>query len=173
MLKFVEPYIRAKARATGIRGDEDLDEVVQQVSIKVWKNLDSFASRGKGSFRAWVAAIARNVTLTQHSRNKRIQQIDELADEITGLISNSPIDKLVNDDLILVVWESIKKELSEIDAKVFTMLVFEEHDVALVASMLDLTKEAVLMKRLRVRRKMANVAKMHLGFDPLAKRAEP
>ena len=55
--------------AARLAGSSEASDIVQDVFIKVWKNLKKFNSK-KAQFKTWLFTIARN-TVTDHLRKKK------------------------------------------------------------------------------------------------------
>jgi RNA polymerase sigma-70 factor (ECF subfamily) len=58
-------FVRSAVYLMG--GEQDLDDIVQETFVKVWKNLSRF--EGRSSIRTWVYRIAVN-TARQHWRGR-------------------------------------------------------------------------------------------------------
>ncbi len=52
---------RVRSALRNLCGDEGLDDLVQEVFIKVWRNLGSF--RGDAAFSTWIFRIVHNVAM--------------------------------------------------------------------------------------------------------------
>lgn len=60
------------------------EEVVQEVVLAAWRKYDQFDPE-RGSERAWMFGIARNVAATRHRRDRRhLRSIPTGADPVTG-----------------------------------------------------------------------------------------
>jgi RNA polymerase sigma-70 factor (ECF subfamily) len=60
-------------------GENEADDITQDVFIKVWKNLKKFNSK-KSSFKTWIFTIARNTTI-DFMRKKKIVLFSNLDNE--------------------------------------------------------------------------------------------
>jgi len=82
----------------------DAPDIVQEVFIKIWKNLDYFKSE-KASFKTWIFTIARNTT-TDFLRKKRSILFSDLSaraggekddENINSFAENIPTEDLLPD----------------------------------------------------------------------------
>lgn len=65
------------------RQDAQAEDLVQEVFLKILRKAGSFS--GRGSFKAWMFNIARNVTfdyLRKNSRQGRAETVDETAEQL-------------------------------------------------------------------------------------------
>lgn len=69
---------------------EDADDVVQEVFIKIYKNLENF--REASQLFTWMYRIATNESLTFIKKKQRqhMQSIDEVQHELVDKIQNGP-----------------------------------------------------------------------------------
>ncbi len=66
----------------------DADDLVQETFIRAFRSLGTFDTT-RGTFRSWVAAIARNVTRKRWSARKRPEDFDpELAEDVLADTDN-------------------------------------------------------------------------------------
>ena len=65
------PIIAEFCRKQGLNGSE-IDELVQEVWVRVWRNLPRFEYAGrKGSFRGWISVLTRRAAVTKHREDER------------------------------------------------------------------------------------------------------
>ena len=69
---------------------EDADDVVQEIFIKIYKNLESF--REASQLFTWIYRIATNESLTFIKKKQRqhMQSIDDIQHELVDKIQNGP-----------------------------------------------------------------------------------
>lgn len=77
-VEFCEIYERAIYRLALKRGLQDADarEVSQEVLLSVSRRIHLFEVDGRGTFRAWLATIARRATIDQLRKNRRRPTVD-------------------------------------------------------------------------------------------------
>ncbi|MEI7709708.1 MAG: sigma-70 family RNA polymerase sigma factor [bacterium] len=92
--RYTPPLYNFIARLTN---KNDAPDIVQEIFIKVWKNLNRFDA-SKASFKTWVFTIARN-TATDYLRKKRslvFSDIENGEDEdINSFAENIPDEQLL------------------------------------------------------------------------------
>lgn len=73
LLRYYEPFINKALRIMGFRG-ADVDELRQEVNIKLWKGLRSYKrDEARSTFRTWLSRLIRNAAL-DHLRKTRKQE---------------------------------------------------------------------------------------------------
>ena len=77
-----------------IKNTEEAEDVLQDVFVKIWKNLDSY-NESKGRFYTWILNIARNTSIDKlRSKNFNNSQKNLSADNFVNLLEDS--NKLAN-----------------------------------------------------------------------------
>ena len=69
LLKKVRPHIASYIRSRGRISGEDVEDVVQQVCIRIAKHIGNYDSN-RGAFMAWMKVIAARI-LMNHNRDRR------------------------------------------------------------------------------------------------------
>jgi len=87
-------------------GGDHAEDIVQEVFIKVWKNIRKF-DIGKSSFKTWVFTITRN-TITDYLRKKKMISFSSLDKEEESFADN------IEDEVILPIEALIKLEDKEL-----------------------------------------------------------
>ncbi len=102
---------------------DDADDIVQEVFVKVWKNIGKF--REDSSLFTWVYRIATNECLNflKKKRNKFFLPIHNLGEELIGKINES--SNISGDDIQLKLQKALVK-LPDKQRLVFNMKYFEE-----------------------------------------------
>lgn len=102
---------------------DDTDDILQNVFIKIWKNLPKF--EGRSQVFSWAYRIATNETLTFLEKKKRKYAISIDADE--GVIANTLMaDEYFDGDYAQAILLEAVQTLPEKQRQVFTMKYFEE-----------------------------------------------
>ncbi len=78
---------------------ETAEEVVQEVVLSAWRKYDQF-DRQRGTERAWMFGIARNVAATRHRRGRRHLRSIPTADTPDDVRDDADISRLVDRSLI-------------------------------------------------------------------------
>jgi RNA polymerase sigma-70 factor (ECF subfamily) len=90
-----------------IKNREEAEDVLQDVFVKIWKNIDSY-HESKGRFYTWILNIARNTSIDKlRSKNFNNSQKNLSSDNFVHLFDDS--NKLVNKIDSIGIQEFIKK----------------------------------------------------------------
>jgi RNA polymerase sigma-70 factor (ECF subfamily) len=83
--------------ATRLSGRNDASDIVQEIFIKIWKNINNFDAE-KASFKTWIFTIARN-TITDFLRKKRSILFSDMNDDenINSFAENIETEELLPD----------------------------------------------------------------------------
>ena len=69
-MDFYQGYIYTIIRSMNIK-PEDAEDILQQINIKLWKNLPDHKHQSeKGRFRAWVATVSKNTVISFITKQK-------------------------------------------------------------------------------------------------------
>ena len=132
----------------------DQEEICQEVFLRVYQKLHTF---GHGSLKAWIARVARNVTLN-HIRKRAVTEeklTESLSSEkhrATGFANpdmSSADTRLSTDHVLRAV-----DELPEPGREVVRLFYFEELSVAEIASILEMPAGTVKSHLFRARREL-------------------
>ncbi|WP_449437943.1 RNA polymerase sigma factor [Pedobacter steynii] len=102
---------------------DDADDLVQDVFIKVWKNLDSF--RSDSQLYTWIYRIATNESITFLNKKKQRNNtpLDEVSDELTETLVAS---SYFNGDKVQLKLQQALLTLPEKQRLIFNMKYFDE-----------------------------------------------
>ena len=90
-----------------IKNTEEAEDVLQEVFVKIWKNLDSY-NENKGRFYTWILNIARNTAIDRlRSKNFNNSQKNLSSDNFVNLLEEG--NKLVNKVDAIGLQEFIKR----------------------------------------------------------------
>ena len=90
-----------------IKEQEEAEDVLQEVFVKIWKNIDSY-NESKGRFYTWILNIARNSAIDKlRSKGFGNSQKNLSADNFVHLIDDS--NKLTNRIDTIGIQEFVKK----------------------------------------------------------------
>lgn len=102
---------------------DDADDLVQEVFIKVWKNLEKFRSDSK--LYTWIYRIATNESIT--FLNKKKQRNQTPLDEVSGELSESLVaSAYFNGDKIQLKLQQALLTLPEKQRLIFNMKYFDD-----------------------------------------------
>jgi RNA polymerase sigma-70 factor (ECF subfamily) len=80
--------------STLVKDTEDAEDLLQEVFVKIWKNIDSY-NHSKGRFYTWILNISRNSAidkLRSKGHNNNLKNLS--SDNFTHLLDDS--NKLIN-----------------------------------------------------------------------------
>lgn len=102
---------------------DDADDIVQEVFVKVWKNLDSF--RQDARLYTWIYRIATNECLTFLRKKKRtfFVPINDVQSELAEKLEN---DESLSGDAIQLKLQKALLKLPDKQRLVFNMRYFDE-----------------------------------------------
>lgn len=90
-----------------IKNREEAEDVLQDVFVKIWKNIDSYNS-DKGRLYTWMLNITRNTTIDKmRSKGYNKSLKNQELDNFVGIIDNE--SKFINKIDVIGVSEFIKK----------------------------------------------------------------
>jgi len=102
---------------------DDTDDLVQEIFVKVWKNLSSF--RADAKLYTWIYRIATNECLNFLKKKKRkfFIPINDVASELSDKVDNE--DQISGDEIQLKLQKALLK-LPDKQRMVFNMKYFDE-----------------------------------------------
>lgn len=90
-----------------VKGREEAEDVLQDVFVKIWKNIDSY-TESKGRFYTWILNIARNTSIDKlRSKDFNNSQKNLSSDNFVHLLDDS--NKLTNKIDTIGIQEFVKK----------------------------------------------------------------
>ncbi|PRZ20647.1 RNA polymerase sigma factor [Flavobacterium granuli] len=90
-----------------VRNREEAEDVLQDVFVKIWKNIDSY-QESKGRFYTWIINIARNTAIDMlRSKNFNNSQKNLSSDNFVHLLDDS--SKLINKVDTIGMQEFVKR----------------------------------------------------------------
>ena len=90
-----------------IKDREEAEDVLQEVFVKIWKNVDSY-NESKGRFYTWILNIARNTSIDKlRSKGFNNTQKNLSSDNFVHLLDDS--NKLTNKIDTIGIQEFVKK----------------------------------------------------------------
>jgi len=119
---------------------DDADDIMQNVFIKVWKNIDSF--REESSLYTWLFRIATNESLTLLAKQKRQNKIFIKSEEDFLIGKFSADEYFDGDEIHRKLMEAVLK-LPERQRLVFNMKYFDGMKYEQIAGILNITTGAL------------------------------
>jgi RNA polymerase sigma factor (sigma-70 family) len=112
---------------------EDVNDVLQEGFIKVYKNLDKF--RSEGSFEGWVRRIFINTSIEHYRKKVKLYNVSEVQENTVEDTDLSALDSLAVKDIMNII-----NELSPGYKQVFNLYVVEGYSHKEIADMLGITE---------------------------------
>ncbi|MCH7225120.1 RNA polymerase sigma factor [Haloferula sp. A504] len=156
LLDYYESFISKILLRMGFRG-MDLEDVRQQVSLKLWQGLKSYRRDAGGArFRNWLSTLIRNSAINWISAQRQVGRESMLeSGDLERIAAKGPeIEQLIEQEwqrhVVTLAVENLKKVFSGKAMEVFA-LSLEGESVDSIAATLDLRKESVYVLRTRVK----------------------
>jgi RNA polymerase sigma factor (sigma-70 family) len=156
-------YIAAVVRNAGVPSCA-IDDVIQDVLLKAWKNLPNFDyDRSRGRFRYWLNTITLNTVRTRFAKEKRLQQAltgDQRAqlERFIGQDSQSEVEKLAEREwkihVAKLAWTRVVPQLSDKVRMVFEALI-DGKDPDQIALEVKIERNTVYVYKRRVEQRLA------------------
>lgn len=147
----MDRHLAAVRRRIGslVRSETDADDVLQDVSLKVWRRLSTF--RAESSFRTWMTRVAVNEALQAYRREQRTPHLQAFGN-LDDLVSpgESPHQSLAR----VEVTQAVRSAVAELPAKYRQVLILrdlEERSAQETAQSLQSTISAVKTRLFRAR----------------------
>src|ERR1700704_1583389 len=106
-----------------VRNTTDVDDLLQEVLLKVWRHLSTF--RSESTFRSWMTRVAINEALNFYRREQRRPICQTLSDFDTFASPNeSPVQSLIRAETSQVV----RKAVVELPARYRQALILREFE---------------------------------------------
>lgn len=118
---------------------EDANDVLQNVFIKVWNNLQNF--QGKSSLSTWLYRIAINESLDFLRKQKLADKVS--ADEDVSVASRLMSDEYFDGDEVQARLQEAVARLPEVQRMVFNLKYFEEMKYSEMSQILNTSEGAL------------------------------
>ena len=154
-VNFYKNFIRVVIVKSGINFD-DIDDLVQDVLVKVWKGLPNYEYRkNQTKFRTWLSVIIRNILRDYIDKKKRKGGDKlELDEGIICELTTDRIEEKIQEEwkvhLTNLAIENVKKCFSGQAIDVF-LLSLKGDDAKQISQKLNVTVDSVYVLRRRVK----------------------
>lgn len=118
---------------------DDANDVLQNVFLKAWNNLDDFQQKSKIS--TWLYRIAINESLDFLRRQKAARNIS--ADEDTVMAGRLMADEYFDGDTAQALLQEAISRLPDVQRTVFTLRYYDEMKYSDMSKMLDTSEGAL------------------------------
>lgn len=156
----------AGTAARMLGSNSDVEDIAQQVFIRVWKSARRYVPRAK--FTTWLLKITRNLVFNELRRAKRRAQVplqsDPGAEEIPLKDETNPAPdaSLLEDELQRAIEEAIL-QLPESQRMALVLRRYEQLSYEQIAEVLDLSVPAVKSVLFRARTELRSRLSKYLG----------
>lgn len=142
-----------------LHNEQDVEECINDVALKVCNKIETFDAE-KGSWNAWITAIARNAalnTLRSYKSNENVL-ISLESEEIMGIPSPelTPEEILIKREKQAMLAKAIR-ELSQQEKVIFYRRYYYQQSTMQIASELGMTERSVEGKLYRIRKKLKDM----------------
>ncbi len=148
-----EPLILRIARSKGLQ-NADANDLAQDVFVRIAKSVERWVpDPDKGSFKAWISTIARNLTIDFLRRKDRqpVSAIDPVLQSVPERSAESDFyDAEYEKQLFAWAAKKIGPSLKPKTWEAFWLTAVEQRPITEVAESLQLTIGAIYMARSRV-----------------------
>lgn len=97
--------------------DQDAEDIVENVFVKVWVNIHSYKERPNKSFSAWVFRIAHNLVVDYYRKSKN-QYVSELTPQLPDLRrEHNPINsasQMLDNQNLKIALKVLKKPYQDV-----------------------------------------------------------
>lgn len=119
---------------SGMLGESDVEELTADVFISVWKNTERLCA---DPLRAYLAAIARNISVDRLRRLHFTVPIDEME-----IDDNSDVESNADKKLIAEEFNSVIGEMSPRDRELLLRFYFYYQKIPQIAAEMDISESA-------------------------------
>ena len=155
------PLLRAWTARAGVPAS-DVDDLVQDVLLVVFRKIAGFEWRGQGAFRAWLRTILAN-QMRDHFRGQKYQPIatgdsdflrrlDELQSPESAL--SKLWDREHDEHVVAALMQGVRGDFAPATWQAFRRHILEGEPAARVAEALGLSLNSVLLAKSRVLKRL-------------------
>ncbi|MDE6582421.1 MAG: sigma-70 family RNA polymerase sigma factor [Duncaniella sp.] len=135
---YTEPLYKQVRRI--VQRHEDADDVLQNVFMKAWQNIDNF--RGEAKLSTWLHKIAINESMSFLERERKHAGVS-MDDEEAFIINLIEADKNIDGDELAVLLRKAIAKLPEKQRLVFNMRYFDEMKYEQMSEILGTSESAL------------------------------
>lgn len=129
--------------------DEDIEEMISDVFVAVWKNKDKLLDTTE--LKAYLAGIAKNVIKNKY---RKMQINFSISDYEEKIIDSGNLEKITEENEQNKIIRETLKELKAEEYKIFIMFYFEAKTTKEIAGKLECSVNKVKVTLHRVRKKV-------------------
>src|SRR6516165_10633262 len=159
------PLLRAWMAREGVPAS-DIDDLVQDVLLVVYRKIGGFERRGKGAFRAWLRTILAN-RVRDYFRGQKylptatgdsdfLRRLDELESPDSAL--SQLLDREHDEHVVASLLRTVQGDFAPVTWQAFLRHVQEGEPAGEVAEALGLSLNSVLLAKSRVLKRLRQEA---------------
>lgn len=118
---------------------DDTNDILQNVFLKAWNNLDTF--QGKSSISTWLYRIAINEALDFARRQKHVEHVS--TDDDSGLANRLMADDYFDGDETQAQLQQAITQLPDVQRTVFCMKYYDEMKYSEISKVLQTSEGAL------------------------------
>ncbi|NNE93211.1 MAG: RNA polymerase sigma factor [Verrucomicrobiales bacterium] len=152
---------RYRSRAFGTasrfaRGRQELEDLTQDIFLKVWKGLKSF--RGDAPFEHWFMRIVVRTCYDFLRKNRKRRENEVLAENSTDYLTRQgEVSPEHRQREAFEIVQRLMSQLNEKDRTIITLLELEERSVREIADLTGWSESNVKVRAHRARKKMKSL----------------
>ncbi len=127
--------------------DEDIEEIISDVFIAIWKNNSMLSNTT--DIKAYLSGTAKNIIKNKYRKNELNFSISDYEEKI---VDNSNLEKLIEENEKNSIIKACLKTLKEEEYTIFIMFYYESKKVKEIAEKLNCSVEKVKVILHRVRK---------------------
>lgn len=140
-------YIIVKNSVSICLTDEDIEEIISDVFIAIWKNSEKLSNTT--NLKAYLAGTAKNVIKNKY---RKIELNFSISDYEERIVDNSNLEKITEQNEQNVMIKEVLKTLKNEEYKIFIMFYYEEISIKEIAKELKCSVGKVKTTLYRVRK---------------------
>jgi len=136
-----------------VRNSDELDDVCQEIFIKVYQNLEKY--RADAPFEHWVSKIAVNACYDA-LRKQRRKENEVPLDDVEFALSDTACEEIPNNE----AWEILRHALAKLrpeDRMVITLLNLEEKSIREISALTGWSESKVKVRAFRARNELKKI----------------
>ena len=150
LLKHYSPLIRYIITPI-LPNIQDQEDCLNEVAMRIWDKIGQYDPL-RGSWNAWLTALARNTALNKARQNKRFDTAGEVPPEIPAT-GPTPEEQVLQKEREAVL-EWALRQLSEKERMLFYRKYYYLQPIAQIASELGMTERAIEGRLYRLRQRL-------------------
>lgn len=139
----------------------EVEDLLQDSCLRVFRNIHKFQHRGNGSFRAWLKEVSRSCWLQVIRKSAYRAKLEQKHLDLAALVSEETlwridheIDLLIEEELFLLAISRTRKQFKELVWESYRVTVLEGSSGALASQKLGISLDLVYKNKERFERRL-------------------